>query len=95
MRVAVLTSAAGLPVVCGTVDAIVAQIPAGFSCRSRIPVVDRIDSWRQGSIALWLAQDHITVESANASRGDRPWVPHPVSARERARAAATEKPADP
>ena len=30
------------------------------------------------------------IESANASRGDRPWVPHPVSARERARRAQPE-----
>jgi hypothetical protein len=57
---------------------------------SLTPVVDRIDSWRQGSIALWLDGTGVTVESANASRGDRPWVPHPVSARERAK--AMEKP---
>jgi hypothetical protein len=86
-RVALVTSAAGLPVLCDTVDAIVAQVPAGFGCRSQIPVVDRIDSWRQGAIALWLEPGGITIESANESRGDRPWVPHPVSARERARAA--------
>jgi competence protein ComEC len=87
-RVALVTGAAGLPVLCHTVDAIVAQIPAGFSCRSQIPVVDRIDSWRQGAIALWLDRGGIAVERANAGRGDRPWVPHPVSVRERARAAA-------
>ena len=33
----------------------------------------------------------IIIESANASRGDRPWVPHPVSARERARRAQPEE----
>jgi competence protein ComEC len=82
-----VTSEAGLPVACGTVDAIVAQVPAGFACRSLIPTVDRIDNWRNGAFALWLDTDRITVESANASRGDRPWVPHPVSARERARRA--------
>src|SRR6266853_244271 len=86
-RVALVTSEAGLPVACNTVDAIVAQVPAGFQCRSQIPVVDRIDNWRQGAIALWLEPDGVKIESANASRGDRPWVPHPVSARERARAA--------
>lgn len=84
-RVALVTGEAGLPVACNTVDAIVAQIPAGFACRSQIPVADRIDNWRQGAIALWLGRDGIAVESANGSRGDRPWVPHPVSARERAR----------
>ena len=87
-RVAIVTGAAGLPVPCYTVDAIVAQVPAGFQCRGQIPVVDRIDSWRQGAIALWLDPSGVTIESANQSRGDRPWVPHPVSARERAERAA-------
>jgi hypothetical protein len=54
-------------------------------------VADRIDNWRRGAIALWLAADGVTMESSNASRGDRPWVPHPVSARERARAAAAAR----
>jgi hypothetical protein len=85
-RVALVSGPAGLPVPCYTVDAIVAQVPAGFRCRSQIPVVDRIDSWRYGAIALWLDPDGITVESSNQTRGDRPWVPHPVSARERAAA---------
>jgi competence protein ComEC len=88
-RVALVTGEAGLPVVCNTVDAIVAQLPAGSQCRFQIPVVDRIDSWRQGAIALWLDEGGIVIESANESRGDRPWVPHPVSARERAKAAET------
>jgi hypothetical protein len=82
-RVALVTAASGVPTDC-SYDAIVAQMPAGFRCRGRIPVVDRIDSWRQGAIALWLATDGIAAESANLSRGDRPWVPHPISRRERA-----------
>jgi competence protein ComEC len=85
-RVALVTAESGLPVACDTVDAIVAQVPAGFQCRPQIPVVDRIDSWRQGAIALWLDPGGVTIESTNGSRGDRPWVPHPVSARERAKA---------
>jgi competence protein ComEC len=89
-RVALITGAAGLPVICGTVDAIVAQVPAGFACRGHIPVADRIDNWRYGAIALWLDGDSVTTESANASRGDRPWVPHPVSAKERARLTAAQ-----
>jgi competence protein ComEC len=86
-RIALVTSEAGLPIACGTVDAIVAQVPAGFTCRSLIPTVDRIDNWRHGAYALWLDPGGIAIESANASRGDRPWVPHPVSSRERARRA--------
>jgi competence protein ComEC len=85
-KVAVVTGESGLPVACNTVDAIVAQPPAGFQCRSQIPVVDRIDNWRLGAIALWLDEGGITVESASATRGDRPWVPHPASARELAKA---------
>jgi competence protein ComEC len=94
-RVAIVTGDTGLPVLCYTVDAIVAQVPAGFACRSQIPVVDRIDTWRQGAVALWLDADGITVASANQSRGDRPWVPHPVSKREREKAAAANRPATP
>jgi competence protein ComEC len=86
-RIALVTGEAGLPVACDTVDAIVAQVPAGFQCRSQIPVVDRIDSWRQGALALWLEPGGVSIESVNASRGNRPWVPHPLSAKERAKAA--------
>ena len=89
-RVAIVTDDTGLPVACGTVDAIVSQVPAGFRCRSTIPVVDRIDVWRRGAVALWVDASGVTVSGANDSRGDRPWVPHPVSARERARAAARD-----
>jgi competence protein ComEC len=89
-RVALVTDQTGVPFSCDMVDAIVAQVPAGFQCRSKIPVADRIDSWREGAIALWVGADRILVEKSNASRGDRPWVPHPVSKRERARALADE-----
>lgn len=89
-RVALVTGEAGLPVACGTVDAIVAQVPAGFACRSLVPTIDRIDNWRHGAYALWLDRGGIIVESANLSRGDRPWVPRPVSTRERARRANPE-----
>jgi len=89
-RVALVRAETGLPVVCDTVDAIVAQVPAGFACRGKIPVADRIDNWRHGAIALWLEKDGVVTVSANASRGDRPWVPRPMSARERAAAIAGE-----
>jgi hypothetical protein len=79
--VAIVTGAAALPIACGGVDAIVSQVPAGFRCRSIVPVVDRIDSWRLGAVALWLDDTGVTVESANGSRGDRPWVPHPHARR--------------
>ena len=89
--VAIVTGATALPVKCSGLDAIVAQVPAGFRCRSLMPVVDRINSWRRGAVALWLDRDGVTVESANESRGDRPWVPHPRSKRERAHAGSEER----
>ena len=80
-NVAIVTGAGALPVSCDGVNAIVSQVPAGFRCRSVVPVVDRIDSWRLGAVALWLDDSGVTIESANASRGDRPWVPHPHARR--------------
>jgi competence protein ComEC len=74
-RVAVVTGAAGVPGDCRELDAIVSAVPAGFRCRSRLPVIDRIDAFRLGAIAIWLGDGGVTIESANASRGDRPWVP--------------------
>ena len=70
---------AALPLKCaGVDDAIVSQVPAGFRCRSFRAVIDRIDSlWRRGAVALWLDQDGVAIESANESRGDRPWALHP------------------
>jgi competence protein ComEC len=94
-RIALVTGEAGLPVLCQTVDAIVARVPAGFRCRDRIPTVDRIDVWRYGATALWIDADGIAIDSANQSRGDRPWVPHPISARERAKTPAPLPPQPP
>jgi competence protein ComEC len=87
-RVAIVTSEVGLPLRCGGVDAIVSQVPAGFRCRSMMPVIDRIDAWRRGAVALWLDRSGITVESTNETRGDRPWVPHPRSKHQQLSAAA-------
>ncbi len=80
-RVAIVTGTSALPLDCTQWDAIVAQVPTGFRCRRTMPVIDRIDSWRRGAVALWLDADGVAVEAANDSRGDRPWVPHPQSRR--------------
>src|SRR6185312_14054950 len=89
-RVAIVSEEKGLPAGCDAFDAIVSQVPAGFACRRRIPVVDRIDTWRRGAVALWLDADRIAIVGANDSRGDRPWVPHPLTKAERARQAAAQ-----
>jgi competence protein ComEC len=74
-RVAIVTGAEGLPDNCAPFDALIAQVPAGTRCRWRMPVIDRIDSWERGAVALWLGTDGVTVESVDEARGDRPWVP--------------------
>lgn len=80
-NVAIVTDDKGVPSDCTAADAIVSQVPAGFVCRKLIPVVDRIDNWRRGAVGLWLDAGGIRVVGANDSRGDRPWVPHPVAAK--------------
>lgn len=82
-RVLILTGRAILPDNCGGVDAIVARVPAGLRCRGIVPVVDRIDSWRRGAVALWLDPGGVAIESADESRGARPWVPRPHARRSR------------
>jgi competence protein ComEC len=90
-RVAIATGETALPIKCTGFDAVVSQVPVGFRCRSMMPVIDRIDSWRRGAVALWLDKDGIVVESVNESRGDRPWVPHPRPARRTGAAGGSDK----
>jgi competence protein ComEC len=87
--IAIVTGTAALPVDCRGLDAVVSKVPAGFRCRSLMPVVDRIDSWRRGAVALWLYRSGVTIESVNETRGDRPWVPHPRPLRRPAAARAS------
>ncbi len=77
-RVAIVLGKEALPLPCARFAAVVARVPAGFRCRKRIPVIDRIDNGRQGSVALWLGGRGIAIESANGMRGSRPWVPEPL-----------------
>ena len=84
--VAIVLEERALPAGCDSADAIVSQVPAGFACRKVIPVIDRIDTWRRGAVALWLTPNGIKVLGANDARGDRPWVPHPLSKAEQAKA---------
>ena len=74
--VAILTGKTGLPTIkCQDIDAIVAQIPAGFSCRSFMPVVDRIDSYRRGAVALcsirWVSRSRAPTKAAAIVPGCR------------------------
>jgi competence protein ComEC len=74
-RIAIVTGIMGVPRDCRGLDLIVSAVPAGFRCRSQLPVIDRFDSYRLGSVAIWINDAGLKIESANESRGERPWVP--------------------
>ena len=73
---------------CAHADLVIASLPSRGACR-RTPVIDRFDIWRNGSYAIWLDADTITVESVRDWRGQRPWAPAraPVSTAAAARRA--------
>jgi competence protein ComEC len=64
---------------CAAADVVIGEIPLR-SCRAAGIVIDRIDLWRSGAHAIWLDADGIRVESVDALRGDRPWVPRHAAA---------------
>jgi len=78
---------------CRRADLVIATMPSRGVCR-RTPVIDRFDTWRNGSYAVWLESDTVTVESIHDWRGERPWVP-PRFARGRVNTAAGVPRADP
>ena len=59
---------------CARADLVVTPVPNRGECRTK-PVIDRFDTWRNGSYAVWLDGAHITIESVRDWRGQRPWVP--------------------
>jgi hypothetical protein len=60
----------------------VAAIGRNFKLR-QCPVIDRIDTFRKGGHAIWLAADGITIETVRDWQGERPWSPRIDSARPR------------
>ena len=73
-RIALVREARALDEECRASDLVLALVRAPRACRDRTRLIDLIDLRRNGSTALWL-DDPLRIESANARRGDRPWVP--------------------
>jgi competence protein ComEC len=69
-------------------------VPARGECRVK-PVIDRFDTWRNGSYAVWLDAERITIESVRDWRGLRPWVPARGWERAGLSTAGEAPPADP
>ena len=74
-RIALVSDDRRLAEACGSADIVLATVDAQGRCRGPRLVIDRRDAWREGSQALWLDEQGVRRETANAVRGDRPWVP--------------------
>ncbi len=92
--VALERSATALTEDCVRADLVVISVPNRGECRAK-PVIDRVDTWRNGSYAIWLDADRITIESVRDWRGQRPWVPLRGPNRAALSTAATARPAGP
>jgi competence protein ComEC len=74
-RVALVSDDRRLAEACASADIVLSTVDAQGRCRGPRLVIDRRDAWREGAQALWLDEQGVRRETANARRGDRPWVP--------------------
>jgi competence protein ComEC len=74
-QIALVSDERRLAEACGSADIVLSTVDAQGRCRGPRLVIDRRDAWRQGSQALWLDEQGVRRETANARRGDRLWVP--------------------
>jgi competence protein ComEC len=81
----------GLPLDCAGVDILIADFPLRGACRGVPLRVDRFDLWRSGAHALHIGAEGVTVTTARAEQGARPWVVRPEA---RARAFTPRSPED-
>jgi len=75
-RIALVSDEKRLAEACGSADIVLSTVDAQARCRGPRLVIDRRDAWKDGSHALWLDDLNVRRETANARRGDRPWVPN-------------------
>ncbi|TAJ26004.1 MAG: ComEC family competence protein [Reyranella sp.] len=78
-RVALVSDERRLTEACSSADIVLATVDAQQRCRGPRLVIDRRDAWKDGAHALWLDELGVRRETANARRGDRPWVPNSPS----------------
>jgi competence protein ComEC len=75
-KVAMVSDDRRLAEACARADIVLSTVDAKGICRGPRLVLDRRDAWREGAQALWLDETGVRRATANAWRGDRPWVPH-------------------
>ncbi len=65
---------------CKHANLLISNSPVQRNCHSPDRIIDRFDIWRNGAHALYFnEQGHVTIETVNEVRGDRPWVPERFS----------------
>ncbi len=81
--VAVLKETAVVVKPCPTADVVIAQYPLRRRCKGRLATIDRFDVWREGAHALTFTATSVTVATARAGQGQRPWrvLPRPRAKR--------------
>jgi len=78
-RIALVSDERRLDEACASADIVLSTVDAQARCRGPRLVIDRRDAWHDGAQALWLDDRSVRRETANAVRGDRPWVPNSSS----------------
>ena len=73
-RVAYARRAAEASFECPEADVLIAAFPLRGRCRNVAIRIDRFDVWRNGSYALFVADGGVSMTTARARRGKRPWV---------------------
>jgi len=91
-RIALVRETRALDEECRSSDLVLSLVRAPRACRGRTRLIDLADLHRNGTTALWF-DDPLRIDSANARRGDRPWVPRFSGAP--ASSAASGRPGDP
>jgi len=77
LRLAYVLKPAGLDDACTgplKADIVIAKIPLFGACPNVRVTIDRFDLWLKGAHAIRIMGDDIIVETANDTRGNRPWV---------------------
>jgi competence protein ComEC len=80
--VALIRDGSALAEDCKAADLVVSPVAAHRVCRG-VTVIDRIDTFRKGGHAIWLAASGITIETVRDWQGERPWSPRIDSVRPR------------
>ncbi|CAN5769588.1 ComEC/Rec2 family competence protein [soil metagenome] len=78
-RIAMVSDDRRLAEACAGADIVLSTVDAKGRCTGPRLVIDRRDAWREGAQALWIGEGSLRRETANARRGDRPWVPGSAS----------------